>query len=184
MEKGNLKLAESIFNATEVSNGIICSNHNEFSKSYKVAVSFNLNSADFPRLPFPSVSKPVSSVSASLPFISACKPFPRNISIRLSKLFAIPTSTPSSGVFRILQGDFFPKLKCNPSKPSIPGLVCNIPTKHNHRSICKFVQAFEPVVVNLNFVSVPVCHFYVVESIFHHQHVSSLTKPNVKYVSS
>ena len=44
-EKGNLKLAESIFNSIEVSND---SNHNnKFSKSYKMAVSFKLNNAEF-----------------------------------------------------------------------------------------------------------------------------------------
>ena len=41
VEKGNLNLAESIFNSIEVSND---SNHNnKFSKSYKMAVSFKLN---------------------------------------------------------------------------------------------------------------------------------------------
>ena len=39
VEKGNLKLAESIFNSVEVSNDAICHNHNnKFSKSYKMAV--------------------------------------------------------------------------------------------------------------------------------------------------
>ena len=41
VEKGNLNLAESIFNSTEVSKD---SNHNnKFSKSYKMTVSFKLN---------------------------------------------------------------------------------------------------------------------------------------------
>ena len=49
VEKGNLKLAESIFNSTEVSNDVICRNHNnKFSKSNKMAVSFKLNNTDFP----------------------------------------------------------------------------------------------------------------------------------------
>ena len=38
VEKGNLKLAESIFNSIEVCNDIIYSNHSELSKSYKMAV--------------------------------------------------------------------------------------------------------------------------------------------------
>ena len=47
VEKGNLNLAESIFNSIEVSND---SNHNnKFSKSYKMAVSFKLNNKPFPR---------------------------------------------------------------------------------------------------------------------------------------
>ena len=89
VEKGHLKLVESIFTSIEVSNDNICSNHNKFSKSYKMAVSFKLHNADFSPLSFPSASKPVSSVSASLPFITACKSFPHNINIRLSKSFAI-----------------------------------------------------------------------------------------------
>ena len=108
VEKGYLKLAESIFNSIEVPNDFICRNHNnKFSNSYKMAVSFKLNNADFPPLPFPSASKPVSSISASLQFITACKPFPRNIDIRS---FAIATNTPISSVPRILQEIFFLKL--------------------------------------------------------------------------
>ena len=61
VEKGNLKLAESIFNSIEVSSDIICSKQNEFSKSYKMAVSFKLNNADFSSLLFPSASECVSS---------------------------------------------------------------------------------------------------------------------------
>ena len=56
VEKGNMILAESILNSIEVSNGIICSDHNEFSKSYKMALSFKLNNTDFLPLPFPSAS--------------------------------------------------------------------------------------------------------------------------------
>ena len=68
VEKGNLKLAKLIFNSIEVSND---SNHNnKFSKSYKMAVSFKLNNAEFPPLPFPSTAKAVLSISASLPFIT------------------------------------------------------------------------------------------------------------------
>ena len=52
-EKGNLKLTQSIFNSIEVSNDVICWNHNnEFSKSYKMAVSFKLNNAEFSSITF------------------------------------------------------------------------------------------------------------------------------------
>ena len=81
-----------------------------FSKSYEMAVSFKLSITDFPALPFLSASKPVSSVSASFPFITARKHIPRSINIRSSKSFAIGTNTPTSCVPRILQGNFFPKL--------------------------------------------------------------------------
>ena len=51
-----------------------------------------------------------------------------------------------------------------PSKLSIRDLAYNIPIKYNHWPICKSVQLFEPVVVSLNVVSVPVCHcFHVIK---------------------
>ena len=153
VEKGNLKLAESIFNSIEVSND---SNHNnKFSKSYKMSVSFKLNNAEFPPLPFPSTSKPVSSISSSLPFITACKPFPRNI---IYRSFAFATNTRISSITRFSQDTFFPKLILNPSQLPITNLACNIPIKHNQQSACKSVQSFQPVVVNVNVVSVPVRH--------------------------
>ena len=139
-EKGYLKLAESIFNTIEVSNDFICCNHNnKFSNSYKMVVSFKLNNADFPPLPFPSASKPVSSISASLPFITACKPFPRNIN---TTSFAIATNTPISSLPSILQDNYFPKIIINPSKSTISNIVYNIPIKHIQRSICKSFQSF------------------------------------------
>ena len=76
-----------------------------------MAVSFKLNNADFSSLPFPSASKNVPSVSASLLFITASKPFPRNINIRSSKSYAIATSTPTSSVLCFFQGNFFLNLK-------------------------------------------------------------------------
>ena len=172
VEKGNLKLAGSIFNSIEVSND---SNHNnKFSKSYKMAVSFKLNNAEFPPLPFPSTSKPVSSISASLPFITACKPFPRNI---INRSFAIATNTRISSITRFSQDNFFPKLILNSSQSPITNLACNIPIKHNQQSACKSVQSFQPVVVNVNVVSVPVPHrLHVVKSVFHDQHVFCLAK--------
>ena len=97
VEKGNLKLPESIFTSIEVSNDIICSNHNEFSKSYETAVPYKLHNTDFPTLPVPSASRYVSSVHTSLKFITACKSFPCNITIRSS------VNTPISNVPCILQ---------------------------------------------------------------------------------
>ena len=139
-----------------------------------MAVSFKLNNADFPPLPFPSASKPVSSIFASLPLITAYKPFPRNINIRS---FAIATNTPISSVPPILQDNFFPKLVLNPSKSPISNIACNILIKHNQRSICKSVQSFQPVVVNVNVVSPPEPHcLHVVKSVFRHQQVSCLAK--------
>ena len=127
-------------------------------KSYKMAVSFKLNNNDFSLSPFPSVSENVSSKFVLLSFIYARKPFPSSINIWSSKPFAIATKTLTSSVPRILQGNFFPKLILNLSKSSIPD-PCNIPINHNHWSICKSVLSFEPVVVNVNVVSVPVSSF-------------------------
>ena len=176
MEKGYLKLAESTFNPIDISNDFICRKHNnKFSNSYKMAVSFKLNNADFPPLPFHSASKPVSSISASLPFITTCKLFPRNIN---TSSFAVATNTPISSVPGILQDNFFPKIIINPAKSHISNLACNIPIKHIQRSICKSVQLFQPVVINVNVVSVSVRHrLHVVKSVFRHQHVSCLANP-------
>ena len=143
-----------------------------------MTVSFELNTADFPPLPFSSVTKPVYPSLLHYRLI----PLPslsRNINIRSSKSFAIATNKkPNFSVPHILQGNFLPKIIRNPSKSSIPDLACNIPIKHSYRSICKSFQTFKPVAVNVHFVSVPVCHyFHVVKLAFCHQYVSSLAKP-------
>ena len=71
VEKGNLKLAESIFSSIKICNDFNCNKHKQFLTSYKVAVSFKLNNFDFPLLSSSTVSKPVSSVRASLSFATA-----------------------------------------------------------------------------------------------------------------
>ena len=121
-----------------------------------MAVSFKLNNADFLPLPFPSISKPVSSISASLSFTTAYKPFPRNVNIGSCKSFAVAINTLISRFFLILQGNLFPI--CNRFKSSISDPTCNSPTRRNHQSICKSVHAFEPVLGTVNFGSLPVCH--------------------------
>ena len=93
-----------------------------------MAVSFKLNHADFPTLPFPSASNLVSSNSASLPFFTACKHFPRDINTRS---FAIVTNAPISSVPHISQDNLYAKLILNPFKLPISNLACNIPIKHN-----------------------------------------------------
>lgn len=95
-------------------------------------LSFKLSSADFPQLPFPSVSKHVFSAYASLPFITTCRPFLSNINIQSSKYFVFATNTSISSVHPILSGNFFSKLIHNLSKSFISDVVCNIRTKHNH----------------------------------------------------
>ena len=50
-----------------------CNKHKQFLISYKMVVSFRLNSFDFPPLSLSTVSKPVSSVPASLSVATACR---------------------------------------------------------------------------------------------------------------
>ena len=95
-----------------------------------MAVSFKLNNTYFPPLPFPSASKPVSSASASLPFITACKPFPHDINIRSSTSFAIAPNTPISRVPHSVQGNFSQNLFVT-FLYHLSHLACNILTKHN-----------------------------------------------------
>ena len=117
-----------------------------------MAVSFKLNNAEFPPLLFPYTYKPVSSISASLPFITACKPFPCNI---INRSFAIATNTRISSVPRFSQDIFFAQLILNPSQSPISNLACNIPIKHNQQSVCKSFQSFQPVVINVNTCASP-----------------------------
>ena len=70
VEKGNLKLAESIFSSIENCNGVTCNKQKQFLICHKMTVSFKLNNFDFPSLYFSTVSKPVP---ASLLFATACR---------------------------------------------------------------------------------------------------------------
>ena len=47
VEKENLKLSESIFNAIENCNGVVCNKHKQFQKSYKMVVSLTNLTAPF-----------------------------------------------------------------------------------------------------------------------------------------
>ena len=71
VEKGNLKLIESIFSSIKNFNSVTCNKHKQFPISYKMAVHFKLNNFHFPALSFSSVSKTVYSVPASLSFVTA-----------------------------------------------------------------------------------------------------------------
>ena len=73
VEQENLKLAESIFSSIENCNGDTCNNQKQFLMSYKMAVSFKLNSSGFHSLSFSTVYKPVSFVPVSLSFATACR---------------------------------------------------------------------------------------------------------------
>ena len=92
VEKGNLKLAESIFSSIGNCNRVTCNKQKQFLISYKMAVSFKLNSFDFPPLSFSTVSaKPVFSVPASLLFAAACRSS-RYVSALSHKSLSDPTN--------------------------------------------------------------------------------------------
>ena len=122
-----------------------------------MTVSFKLNNADFCPLP---------------PFLPPRLFHPSLLNINITQ-FAIGTNTSISSVTRILQDNFSPKLILD-----ISHLDCHIPIKLNQQPTCQSVQSLQPAVVNLNIVSVPVCHrLHVAKSVFLHHHVSFLNKP-------
>ena len=95
-----------------------------------------------------------------------------------NRSFAIATNTPISSVPRISEDRFFSKLILNPFQSPISNHACNIPIKHNQLSVCKSVQSFQPIVVNVNVAAVPVRHrLHVVKSVFHNQRLFCLAKP-------
>ena len=88
IQKGNIKLSESIITATEYPNigqntffnKMTNKKHNEFMKTYKMAVFFKLNHADFPPLPNSTDSKFVSSASSSLSCTTVSRSFSNKVS--------------------------------------------------------------------------------------------------------
>ena len=80
LEKGNLKLAESIFSSIEnYNNDVTCNKHKQF-------LVF-----DFPPLFFSTASKPASSIPSSLSFATAC-----SSSSDISALSHKPLSDPAN----------------------------------------------------------------------------------------
>ena len=65
VEKGNIKLAESIFSSIENCNGVTC--NKQFLISYKRTASFKLSNFDAPLSPPPSSSSPVTKLVSSVP---------------------------------------------------------------------------------------------------------------------
>ena len=102
IQKGNIKLSGSIIKTTEDENvgqnthynEMKNDKHNQFTKTYKMTVSFKLSNADFPPLVNSTVSEPVSSVYASLSCTTASRSFPdkvRALSKASNKPFLGPT---------------------------------------------------------------------------------------------
>ena len=85
IQKGNIKLSESIITATEDRNIGQNTHFNKMSnkkhnqKTYKMAASYKPNHADFPLLLNSTVSKPVSYVSSLLSFTSASRSFSNKV---------------------------------------------------------------------------------------------------------
>ena len=84
IQKGNIKLSESIITATEdkilvkILISARCQKRNII-KTYKMAASYKPNHADFPLLLNSTVSKPVSYVSSLLSFTSASRSFSNKV---------------------------------------------------------------------------------------------------------
>ena len=85
IQKGNIKLSESIITVTEDRN-ISQNTHfnmsnkkHQFMKTFKMAVFFKLNHADFPPFLNSTVSKPVSYVSSSLSFATGSRSFSNKV---------------------------------------------------------------------------------------------------------
>ena len=107
VENGNLKLAESIFGFINNFDNIKHNNHIQFDKSYKMALSFKLNNADFPPLFFPNFSKSCSSVPMLLTYASAYNSLSDNVSLS-SKNLPISCNKLLSIVSGVLYGKFVP----------------------------------------------------------------------------
>ena len=158
IQKGNIKLSESVIKATEDSdigqniffNETTNKKHKQFMKTCKMAVSFTTASRSFSNkvsaLPFKSLTK------------ASNKPFP--------------------SAARFCPGNFTPKHLHNPSQSLVFDLARNVPTRLKHYVICKSVAPFEAVAVNVNFAPVYVCQrVNVVKLVFCHPHISFLANP-------
>ena len=125
MENGNLKLAESIFSFIKNFDNIKLNNHIQFDKSYKMAVLFKLNNADFPPLSFPNFSKSCSSVPMPLPYASACSSLPDNVSLS-SKHLSSCSNKLLPMVSSVLCRKFVPNQMHISPKSFVPDLVFSV----------------------------------------------------------
>ena len=201
IQKGNIKLSESVITATEDRNigqnthlnKMSNKKHNQFIKTYKMAASFKLIHADFPPLLNSTVSKPVSYVSSLLSFTNVSKSFSNKVRATSFKSLTKANDKPFPRATRFCPGNFVPKHLHNPSQSLAFDLARNIPSKLKHYLICKAVMSFEPVALNINFAPVSVCQCVnVVRSVFCHPHplfttvnlVGPVTVYNVKCINS
>ena len=166
IQKGNIKLSESIITATEDRNigqnthfnKMSNKKHNQFIKTYKMAASFKLNHADFPPLLNSTVSKPVSYVSSTFSFTTVSRSFFNKVRAISFTSRTKASNKPFPRATRFCPGNFAPKHLHNPSQSLAFDLARNVPTKLKHYYvICKSVMSFEPAAVNVNFAPVSVC---------------------------
>ena len=118
VEKGNLKLAESVFSSIKNCNGVTC--NKQFLVFNKMAVSFKLNNFDFPQLSFSTVSKPVSSVPAFLSFATAFSSS-SDVSAVFHKSLSDPANVCDGSV---CSSNVYPSKPFCPSKPVCLNSVC------------------------------------------------------------
>ena len=106
--------------------------HNQFMKTYKMAVSFTLNHAGFPPLLNSSFFKPVSSLSSLL----SCANTSMSFSIKVRAVsFKSPTKVSNKRFPRTIHfcpRSFTPKHLHNPSQSLVFDLACNVRTKLKH----------------------------------------------------
>ena len=164
IQKGNIKLSESIITATEDRNigqntHLNKSNkkHNQFIKTYKMVASFKLNHADFPPLLYSTASKPVSYVSSLLSFTTVSRSFSFKVRAISFKSLTKASNKHFPRATCFCPGNFVPKHLRNPFQLLAFDLARNVPTKLKHYVICKSVMSFEPAAVNVNFAPVSVC---------------------------
>ena len=152
--------------------------HNQFMKTYKMAVYFKLNHADFPPFLNSTVSKLVSFVSDSLSCTNASRSFSNKVRSISFKSLTKSSSKPFPRVNCFCSKNVAPKHLHNLFRLLVFDLACNVPAKLKHYVICESFTSLESVAVNVNFAPVFVCQrVNVVRLVFCHPHVSFLVKP-------
>ena len=140
-------------------------NYIQFNKSYKMAVFFKSNNADFPPLPL------------SLPFATACNSLSTNVSLSSKHL---SNSTKNFFLWFLL----FHVVSLFLAKSFVSDLIFNVSAKSNHL-VYNSVMFLEPLPVKVSFAP---AHVYqcvnLVESVFCHLLVSSLGKPVFIYLNT
>ena len=100
--------------------------HNQFMKTYKMAVSFKLNHIDFS-----TVSSPVSSVFSSLSSTTTSKSFPNKVSAISFKSLTKASNKPFPRATRLCSGNFTPEHLHNLSQSSYLILLVTLQLNSN-----------------------------------------------------